>query len=261
MSRENNPRKRDKIHLEGRQIAAIRRAKELSRLLASQADLAEKYCQGRTLDQLVDEFFPEPLNSQDTRNIYIRAISVALGELLGEERKKIGLEHITTAAVKRGTEQSQQGKGMFGRSQEQVSADASAAGKVGGRRAHELKAGVHGLSDERRSEIGQKSGTIGGQRVKELKLGVTNLTDEERLAAVRKSHESRGITPFTGYIRTTEFGELDEQGYIQRLKEAPDFSSAGGWKALTDKVNATFQHDRNVAAVQNCYYHSRKRSS
>ena len=101
-------------------------------------------------------------------------------------------EQIIKDTIKAGEKTYELGKGICGRSKEQMSED----GTKGGKRSKELNVGIHGRSKEQMSENGKKGGAISGnQKWKCLETGFItnagNLTQYQRARGIDTSQRVR----------------------------------------------------------------------
>lgn len=65
---------------------------------------------------------------------------------------------------------------------------------------------------------------------------------------------SRGMIPYDGELKRTEFGELTEQDYISSLKDSGKYNSRRGWNEITEKVNLIFGNFRSSESLSNKYF-------
>jgi hypothetical protein len=87
------------------------------------------------------------------------------------------------------------------------------------------------------------------------RFGMFLLTPEQHKENSRKSVIASGNIPYDHIVKKTEYGDLNEEGYIIKLKESENLS----WKKLTEKVNEIYKHNRKPDNVRFKYTRSKNR--
>ena len=113
-----------------------------------------------------------------------------------------------------------------------------------GEMAYWKKAGIHKLSKKQYRINGKKAGKVSYEK----RAGIHALTSEEKSEAGKKgglnSILKRGMIPYTGIFRNTEFGFMEERDYIIILKISGMYDYYGGWKEITTRANDTYGNSR-----------------
>ncbi len=78
------------------------------------------------------------------------------------------------------------------------------------------------------------------------RFGMFSMTTEEKREASRKAVIALGNIPYDHIIKKTEYGDLNEEDYIAKLKESENL----GWSGLTQKVNKIYKNNRNPSDIR-----------
>ena len=161
----------EKQGLTPKQITAVKRSIELGRTLQSEhPEIAEIYRNGCSLSETVEEL--NIMSEYDVGyGVAMSGVRYALaghrcgfrvksydGFLSLEEIARLGREHMSMA----GLELYKEGRGVHGRTKEEMSADSRKGGKISGRKAYEERKGVHAMTEEERREVGRMSAIARG---------------------------------------------------------------------------------------------------
>lgn len=149
------------------QVGGIKVTQRLGIAMAREygEELAEEYREGRTALEIARKYFPEHIEINE--EITEKAVDLALEEILGVEKRNLGLAHIKASSSRKGKKDYINGTGIFSLRGEEKSKASRRAGNL----AYEKKAGVHGMSHEEHVEYGRKSYEMG--------VGVHAMTKEE----------------------------------------------------------------------------------
>ncbi len=244
-----------------RQIAAIKRAKELSEtVVVSYPQVADAYRQGKTIETIVDELGLGTLAG--SRAVVKQAVKYAIQELIpDEEREQLNGEKKVETGKKVGHKLHEQGRGIHAQTLEdkQELARKNKEDEVGifalsveerrelGRKNYENKVGIHARTTEEKREEGKK--------LHEAGLGVHGKTKEDLKAYAKIALASRGLIPWEGDLIDPETG-LNEFNYLKALLNDTAYLIkhkgviSPNRKKIAEKINQVF-HNGNPVRTPN----------
>ena len=217
--------------LSEKQKNAIRTARRIAEYLIRRfPEIAEDYRNGMHQMEIAERYVPGYMISPQVAK---SGVSFALEELLDEEeRREFAFAH--------------------------RSEHMQAVGRISGPRnaliCFQEKRGMFAMTVEERFEATSKGGKVGGKKTFELKIGVHGLTRKRRKEISRIALQAKGVELYEGQVRDTEFGKINEKGYIEQLRII-----GYSWNEITKMTNESFCNNRTSSSLQEIYLFWKKR--